>query len=188
MREEGKRKAGEHAQRACGLLGLFFFITALICNHSIGRLLSFNSFNETEMIAETSAANTRPRMPASPPNNNMIMRRRRRRRSSSCCSPTSARSSSTKTHLKIMSAASSFLLHYLLLLNQNTYITPTNAHGYLSSPRSRNYVAYQDRMWSEEDAAGSLTPVPWPEDCKFPSSMMLLCTKLLCVSHDIRSL
>jgi len=61
-------------------------------------------------------------------------------------------------------AAAAFLLLQLLLLNQ-TNITPTNAHGYLSSPRSRNYVAFQDRLWSEEDAMGSLTPVPWPEDC-----------------------
>lgn len=86
-------------------------------------------------------------------------RRRRRSSSSSCASPRNYTSSSTKTHLMLSSAA---LL--LLLLNQSN-ITPTNAHGYLSSPRSRNYVAFQDRLWSEEDAMGSLTPVPWPEDC-----------------------
>jgi hypothetical protein len=104
-----------------------------------------------------------------PPPNNTIMRKRRRKKNS--CSPIiSSGRSSTKT-LPLMSAASSsttaylFLLH-LLLINQSN-IRPANAHGFLSSPRSRNYVAYQDKMWSEDDAAGSLTPVPWPEDCKY---------------------
>jgi len=76
-------------------------------------------------------------------------------------------------------AAAAFLLLQLLLLNQ-TNITPTNAHGYLSSPRSRNYVAFQDRLWSEEDAMGSLTPVPWPEDCEFYCSI-IICAHLMIV-------
>lgn len=107
----------------------------------------------------------RTMQPPPPPNNT-----KRRRKKNSCSPIISSGRSSTKTH-PLMSAASSsttaylFLLH-LLLINQNN-IRPANAHGFLSSPRSRNYVAYQDKMWSEDDAAGSLTPVPWPEDCKY---------------------
>lgn len=61
-------------------------------------------------------------------------------------------------------AFTAFACLLCLLLNQPN-ITPTNAHGYLSSPRSRNYVAFQDRLWTDEDAEQSTTPVPFPEDC-----------------------
>lgn len=39
-------------------------------------------------------------------------------------------------------------------------ITPAESHGFISSPRSRNFVAYQDRKYyplTEDD--------PLPEDC-----------------------
>jgi hypothetical protein len=172
-------------------------IAALICNHSLKYPSSFiHSFASMKMVSKRVATRPTIQPPPPPSNTENMTTRRRRRRSCSCSPPTSVKRSSTKTH-HLMSAAAaastssystttSLLLHHLmlliLLLNQNNnIITPANAHGYFSSPRSRNYVAYQDRMWSEEDAAGSLTPVPWPEDCKF---VVLLIALRLCVHTE----
>ncbi|KAL7530181.1 hypothetical protein ACHAXR_003348, partial [Thalassiosira sp. AJA248-18] len=44
----------------------------------------------------------------------------------------------------------------LLLL----HLTPTTSHGFLSTPRSRNLVAYEDRLYH-----GETTTTPFPEDC-----------------------
>ena len=56
------------------------------------------------------------------------------------------------------------IIHYFVtvLLSASTLITTTvvDAHGYLSSPRSRNFVAYEDGKWF---GGNSSTPFPEPE-------------------------
>ena len=56
------------------------------------------------------------------------------------------------------------IIHYFVtvLLSASTLITTTvvDAHGYLSSPRSRNFVAYEDGKWF---GGNSSTPFPKPE-------------------------
>lgn len=62
-------------------------------------------------------------------------------------------------------SSASFILHgvKILLLVSILLITTTktvDAHGYLASPRSRNFVAYEDGKWFGGD---NTTPFPEPE-------------------------
>jgi hypothetical protein len=63
-------------------------------------------------------------------------------------------------------SSASFILHgvkiLLLVISILLLTTPTTveAHGYLASPRSRNFVAYEDGKWFGGD---NTTPFPEPE-------------------------
>lgn len=51
----------------------------------------------------------------------------------------------------------------MLILQLMSLLSCVDAHGYLSSPRSRNFVAHQDGKWWSDTTNGIHYPVP--EDC-----------------------